>query len=138
MVDLLAVIGIIILTLFLWIIVYVAIPFYLADKAAKLLFPSLCIKPVDSRSRYIFAIIVPLFPLVIFSTYLQYHLGLPTHITHIQLPTWFPWAPEGLHHLYHSLSLSLLMNIFISRFIVVLFFGWRMKIKDNSSRSALT
>ena len=132
MIDLLAVIGLIVSTLFLWGIVYAAIPIYLADKTAKLLFPSLCTKPVDIRLWHFFVFILPM---AIIITLLLLLLGVDTHL---QIPTWSPWAPEGLHHMYHRFAPSAPVAMFIGRLIALLYFGWRMKIKDNSSRSALT
>ena|GEM_PF-1641618 len=131
MIDLLAVIGFIVLGLFFWGIFHVLIPTYLANKAAKLLFPSLCTKPVDDRFWHFFVFPLPL--LLIISLSLL-HFGLDLDL---QIPTWFPWAPEGLHHMYHRFAPSVPVAVFIGRFIVVLFFSWRMKIKDSSSQGAL-
>jgi len=130
-VDLLIVIGFIVLAFSLWAIVYITIPIYLANKAAKVLFPSLCTKPVAERFWHNFVFPLPL--LIIISLSLL-HFGLDLQL---QIPTWFPWAPEGLHHMYHRFSFPIPVAVFIGRFIVVLLFGWRMKIKDSSSQGAL-
>jgi len=126
MADMLMAIGFFALGLLLWAIFFWAIPAYLADKIIKALFPTLHAKSVGLRwwQEYLF-----IFSLLIIIILSLLRLGVDTYL---QIPTWFPWAPEGLHHMYHEFSFPTPVAVFIGRFAAVLYFGWRPEIRNRS------
>jgi len=120
-------IGFIALALLLWAIFFWAIPAYLADKIIKALFPSLYTKSKGLLwwQEYLF-----IFPLLIIISLLLLRLGVDTYS---QIPTWAPWVPENLYHMYHRVNIPLPVAVFIGRFVTVLYFGWRLEIKNRSN-----
>jgi len=126
MADMLMAIGFFALGLLLWAIFFRAIPVYLADKIIKALFPTLQAKSVGSQ-RWQENLFTSL--LLIIIVLLLLRLGVDAYL---QIPTWFPWAPEGLHHMYHRFLFPIPVAVFIGRFVAVLYFGWRLEIRNRS------
>ncbi len=117
---------VIIFALILWGIFFWAIPTYLADKIIKASFPSLYakFKGLQWWQEYLF-----MFPLLIIISLLLLRLGVDASL---QIPTWAPWVPENLYHMYHRVDIPLIVAVFISRFATVLYFGWRPEIRNRS------
>lgn len=106
-----------------------AFPSYLAVKTVKILSPSL-LENLDShfsprRRWYDFALMFVIqTPFIL----LLHHFGVDVFL---EIPTWAPWVPESLHHMYHRISFTMPTAMFIAKIISVFYFGRRCQKKSR-------
>lgn len=106
--------------LLLTVFLHLVIPSYLAIKTAKIFLISY--KDIQlPLFQWHDIVFVPM--LAIPLRLLLFHFGVNINMQVLEIPTWAPWVPEGLHHMYHYVRYPLPIAAFIARIINVLYFS---------------
>lgn len=106
-----------------------ALPSFLAIKTVKVLLPPVLSEESDSQfsPRRLWCDMALMLLTLIPLTLLLRHFGVDIFL---KIPTWAPWVPEDLHHMYHRIPFTMPIATFIAKILSVLYFGRRCQ-KDN-------
>lgn len=116
------------LGLLLTVFVHLVIPSYLAIKTAKIFLIS-CKDirlPLFQWHDIVFVLMLTI-PLRL----LIFYFGVEINMQFLEIPTWVPWVPDDLHHMYHRIRYPLPIAMFIAKIISVLYFGRRYQKKSK-------